>query len=117
MDIHSAPRRGRPPGHAASTIESLLRRRQLEGLSWSRLSVASGIPISTLQSWARRRREHSDSLGFVEVAAREPTDTTARPTNQRIEIRTPCGIRIFIAASVATPTVLGEIVTALRASC
>lgn len=117
MDEHSALRRGRPPSHDVSTIESLLRRRELEGLSWARLSVASGIPMSTLQSWARRRRKRADPSGFIELAVKESPDVPARLTDQRIEISTPCGIRVFLAASTATRSVLGEILTALRASC
>jgi hypothetical protein len=57
-------RRGR------EVYERLLTERDREGLTWAVLSERSGVPISTLQEWARRLRRESGPA-FVEVAGVE----------------------------------------------
>ena len=60
-------RRSRKVRRSREVYEHLLAERDREGLTWVALSERSGVPISTLQEWARRFR--SEAPAFVEVGS------------------------------------------------
>ena len=86
-------RRGR------EVYERLLAERDREGLTWVALSERSGVPISTLQEWARRLRAESRPA-FVEVGSVEfagPCSRSISPADvayvsRCASTRTPCGL-------------------------
>ena len=90
--------------HDPILIESLLSRRDAEGLSFARLAEESGIPIGTLahSSWRRRQRERAGSRGFTELVVREAATAasgpTSRPGQPMFELALSSGRRITIAA-------------------
>ena len=58
---------------ARAVYERLLAQREREGLTFPELSERSGVPLSTLQEWARRLREApSPSRAFVELTPTSP---------------------------------------------
>lgn len=89
--------------HDPILIESLLSRREVEGLSFARLAEQSGIPIGTLAhaSWRRRQRPEA-GRGFTEVVVREVPATTSPATSRSgqpmFEVALTSGRRITIAA-------------------
>lgn len=106
--------RGRRRRHDPAEIRRLLRRREREGLSYARLSAASGIPIPTLAWWAHRLRREDGRAAcadFVEVIA----DPGAGPAAD-IEIMLPSGISVRAAGTVDSE-VLARLVAAIQSAC
>jgi hypothetical protein len=73
-------------------MASLLARKTAEGLTYQQLTELSGIPLSTIASWARRLRQESVE-SFVEVRV-EP-DHQAAP----LVVLTASGHRIAVPPS------------------
>lgn len=68
-------------------MREALSRREGEGLSWSALREATGIPISTLQYWQRKLDASEDDRfpDFVELVVRGDTEG-GRPEAEGFEL-------------------------------
>jgi len=67
-------RRNRDP----KEMRAALARRRREGLSWSRLSEVTGIPLSTLQWWQKKLGEDDEAdtgSDFVELLVRDDVES------------------------------------------
>ena len=95
-------RRGR------EVYEGLLAEREREGLTWVALSERSGVPISTLQEWARRLRAESRPA-FVEVGGVEVSPAA-------FEIDLAGGRRVLVPMRF-DPDALRTLVSVLDATC
>lgn len=100
--------------HDPAEIRRLLRQRETEGLSYARLSVASGIPVPTLAWWAQRLRSEATKPGaaFVEVIA----DGGNGQPGADIEITLPSGISVRAAGTVDSEA-LARLVAAIQSAC
>ncbi len=95
-----------------ATYERLLEQRAREGLTFSELAERSGVPVGTLQRWARRLRSEAASAvePFVELAPVQPESC-----EERVEVVLCSGRTIYLPTS--KPFVgLEELVTLLE-SC
>lgn len=88
--------------------ERLLGEREREGLTWVALSKRSGVPVSTLQEWARRLRKETQP-SFVEVGSVEITA-------QLFEVDLPGGCRVRVPMRF-DPEALQTLVGVLAATC
>lgn len=85
----------------------MIARREAEGLTWSELSEASGVPLSTLTYW-RQKLETEPSLkadegSFVELLV-QPSSLPLPSTG--IDLVTPSGIRFSIGPDFDETTLL-----------
>lgn len=81
-----------PRGHDPAHIRKLFAYRDQYGLTWAELSEHSGIPSSTLASWARRLKQRSR---FVEVTVDEDYVSASPP----LTLELPSGLRLHIPAT------------------
>ena len=88
--------------------ERLLAERDREGLTWVALSQRSGVPISTLQEWARRLRKETPPP-FVEVG----TVNVAAPVFE-VDLASGCRVRVPMHFD---PEALRALVGILDAAC
>jgi transcriptional regulator with XRE-family HTH domain len=97
--------------HDRSKMEALLDRRERRGLTFAQLSAASGVPVTTLSSWASRlRRERAAGDGFVELVP----SAEAAAAEARVEIALRSGRQLVVREAIA-PAALTALVAALEA--
>jgi hypothetical protein len=97
MRTRNPQRPGRPSRYDPEQIRELLDRRDREGVSWRRLSFDSGVSVSALQYWSRRRTTASSSAaGFVELAVSDTSRQAPSELGSHIEIVAPSGLRILV---------------------
>lgn len=94
--------------HDPALIESLLARREAEGIGLVRLSRESGIPFGTLSYWSWRRRQRSvtpeagprfaEVVVLPRVAAPRESAGVATPGLPMFEVALTNGRRVTVAA-------------------
>ena len=113
----------RPPRvrrHDPAHIDSLLSRRDAEGISFARLAAESGIPVGTLaySSW-RRRQLAAVSPAFAEVVVRSRPAACepARGGLPMFELALANGRRLTIAAGFESDDLRRLLAIAEATSC
>ena len=97
-------------------MKTLLARRERRGWSWAELSRRCGLPVWKLCWWHRRLTKKRSARRSLRTFVPVQVVDSSRRDFSRLEVITPSGIRILVAADFVADH-LRRVLKALEPAC